>query len=131
MWSNMSTPARIIAVGFATFLPAIWAYVCRAPCKPKQKQQQQQKMFLKEFLWWCSHTNQLKKVLLAPIEEHKKWIFLSMQIPHASNMKSPIIYHNFGIALIILSFAWHDIGVFSFQWLKWLISTICFIIINI
>lgn len=45
MWSNMSTPARIIAVGFATFLPAIWAYVCRAPCNPKQKQQQQKQLF--------------------------------------------------------------------------------------
>ena len=45
MWSNMSTPARIIAVGFATFLPAIWAYVCRAPCNPKQKQQKQKQLF--------------------------------------------------------------------------------------
>ena len=28
----MSTPARIIAVGLATFLPATAAYVWRAPC---------------------------------------------------------------------------------------------------
>ena len=34
--SNMSTPAKIIAVGFAIFLPAIWAYVWRAPWKFKE-----------------------------------------------------------------------------------------------
>ena len=32
----MSTPAKIIAVGFAIFLPAIWAYVWRAPWKFKE-----------------------------------------------------------------------------------------------
>ena len=94
MWSNMSTPARIIAVGFATFLPAIWAYVCRAPCNPKQKQQKQKQLF-KNFYNDVVIPSSWKKFLLTPIKELKKWIFLSMQICHLNNMKSPVIYHNF------------------------------------